>query len=80
MSNDDAIWRMLNARRVAVVGASEDPKKFSGLLVPSIVAGGFTGEVIPVNRRAKTVAGIPAYPTVSMLWDPLRPAWAGDRR
>jgi acyl-CoA synthetase (NDP forming) len=67
MSDDDAIWRMLKARRVAVVGASEDPKKFSGLLVPSIVAGGFTGEVIPVNRRAKSVAGIPAYPTVSEI-------------
>ena len=63
--DNDAIWRMLKARRVAVVGASQDPKKFSGVLVPSILAGGFTGEVFPVNPKADFVAGLQAYPSVS---------------
>ena len=62
---DDAIWRMLNARRVAVVGASQDPKKLSGTLMPSILTGGFTGEVFPVNPKADTIAGLKAYPSVS---------------
>jgi acyl-CoA synthetase (NDP forming) len=65
VGDTDAIWRMLKARRVAVVGASQDPHKFSGVLVPSILAGGFTGEVIPVNPRAETVAGLPCYASVS---------------
>ena len=65
MGDTDAIWRMLKARRVAVVGASQDPHKFSGVLVPSILAGGFTGEVIPVNPRADMVAGLKCYPSVS---------------
>lgn len=60
-----AIWRMLRARRVAVVGASQDTTKFSGVLVPSIISGGYTGEVIPVNRKADVVAGLKAYPSVS---------------
>ena len=65
MENNDAIWRMLRARRVAVVGASQDPTKFSGVLVPSILSGGYTGEVFPVNPRAEMVAGLKCYPSVS---------------
>jgi len=65
VEDNDAIWRMLKARRVAVVGASQDPTKFSGVLVPSILAGGYTGEVIPVNPRAERVAGLKCYPSVS---------------
>lgn len=65
MEDYDAVWRMLKARRVAVVGASQDPAKFSGVLVPSILAGGFTGEVFPVNPKADLVAGLKAYPSVS---------------
>ena len=64
MGDTDAIWRMLKARRVAVVGASQDPSKFSGVLVPSILAGGFTGEVFPVNPRAEKVAGLACYPAI----------------
>ena len=48
-----------------MVGASQDPTKFSGTLVPSIIAGGFTGDVFPVNPKADVVAGLKAYPTVS---------------
>ncbi len=65
VDDNDAIWRMLKARRVAVVGASQDPTKFSGVLVPSILAGGYTGEVFPVNPRAEVVAGLKCYPSVS---------------
>jgi acyl-CoA synthetase (NDP forming) len=65
VENNDAVWRMLKARRVAVVGASQDPTKFSGVLVPSILSGGFTGEVFPVNPKADVIAGLKAYPSVS---------------
>jgi len=63
--DDAAIRRMLNARRVAVVGASRDPKKLSGTLLPSILTGGYTGEVFPVNPKADVVAGLKAYPSVT---------------
>lgn len=65
VEKSDAIWRMLKARRVAVVGASKNPAKFGGLLVRSILSGGFTGEVIPVNARAEVVAGLKCYPSIS---------------
>jgi acyl-CoA synthetase (NDP forming) len=67
LASDDLapLWRMLKARRVAVVGASQDTTKFSGVLVPSILSGGFSGELFPVNRKADLVAGLKAYPSVS---------------
>jgi acyl-CoA synthetase (NDP forming) len=62
--DNDVIWRMLRARRVAVVGASQDVTKLSGTLVPSILRGGFSGELFPVNPKAEVIAGLKAYRSV----------------
>ena len=62
---DAALWRMLGARRVAVVGASSDPQKFGAILLQSIISGGFSGELFPVNPRADQIAGLRCYPSVS---------------
>jgi acyl-CoA synthetase (NDP forming) len=56
---------MLNARRVAVVGASTDPDKFGGVLLHSILAGGFDGQVFPVNPKASEIEGLPCFSSVS---------------
>jgi acetate---CoA ligase (ADP-forming) len=45
-------------RRVAVVGASSHPAK--GSLLTNLLRLGFQGEVIPVNPRGVTIAGLPA--------------------
>ena len=65
--NNTALWRMLRARRIAVVGASKDPTKFSGVLLRSIIDGGFTGEVFPINPKADRIAGLQCYPSVSEM-------------
>ena len=65
VQTDTALSRMLGARRVAVVGASSDPRKFGGVLLRSIISGGFSGELFPVNPRAERIADLRCYPTVS---------------
>ena len=62
---DATLKRMLGARRVAVVGASADPSKFGAVLLRSLISGGFSGEIFPVNPRAEQLAGLKCYPRVS---------------
>jgi len=59
-----SLRRVLAPRSVAVVGASDRPGSVGGAVLRNILADGFTGDVHPVNRRAATVAGLPAYPSV----------------
>ncbi len=64
-------WRsldaMINARSLAVVGASEKPMKFGSLFLKSQLDFGFKGRIYPVNPGEKTVFGLPCYPTLSSL-------------
>ena len=62
---DATLWRMLGARRVAVVGASADPTKFGAILLQSLISGGYSGEIFPVNPKAERIAGLQCYPSVA---------------
>jgi acyl-CoA synthetase (NDP forming) len=68
---DAALWRMVGARRVAVVGASSDPRKFGAILLQSIITGGFTGELFPVNPKVDRIADLKCYASVSDIPGPL---------
>ena len=50
-------------RRIAVIGASNDPSRASNDVFRHLVASGF--ECVPVNPNVSSVAGIPAYPTLA---------------
>jgi acyl-CoA synthetase (NDP forming) len=52
-----SVARLLAPRSVAVVGASGKERSIGGAIVANVVAGGFHGEVHPVNRRPTVVAG-----------------------
>ena len=49
-------------KTIAVVGASNDRRKFGNKAFRAFQAQGFT--VVPVNPREPTVEGVPTYPTV----------------
>jgi acyl-CoA synthetase (NDP forming) len=52
---------------VAVVGASDDQKKWGNWLARQALDGESVRKVFLINRRSETVLGRPAYPTVSSL-------------
>ncbi len=60
-----SIGRLLNPRSIAVVGASADPGKIGHLVLLNLLRAGFTGPIFPVNPRARSIAGILAYPSIA---------------
>jgi acyl-CoA synthetase (NDP forming)/GNAT superfamily N-acetyltransferase len=54
---------------VAVIGASRRPGAVGARLLANIVAGGFTGQVFPVNPHARTLAGLPCVASAADLPD-----------
>ncbi|MCW2711158.1 MAG: CoA-binding domain protein, partial [Marmoricola sp.] len=59
-----SIAAFLNARSVAVIGASRRSDTIGALLVRNLVLGDYAGRVYVVNPAADAVAGMPAYPSV----------------
>jgi predicted CoA-binding protein len=53
----------LTSGRIAVVGASDDPKNFGGNIRRSLIEHG--ADVVTVNPTVDTVGGEPAYATVT---------------
>jgi len=66
-----SLHHLLAPRSVAVVGASDRPGSVGGAVLRNLRAGGFTGAVYPVNRRAATVGGLPAVAGVAALPEPV---------
>lgn len=58
---------ILSPRRVAVLGASDNPIKAGGRPIHYMLRHGYTGDVYPVNPGRKTVQGLPAYPSLTEL-------------
>ncbi|QYN18104.1 acetate--CoA ligase family protein [Amycolatopsis sp. DSM 110486] len=58
---------LLEARSVAVVGASDREGNVGGTAIGHLLKFGYTGEIWPVHPSAETVAGLPAYRSVADL-------------
>ncbi len=61
------IDRILNPRRLAVVGASNDPEKRGYRAISTLVADGYEGEIIPINPKAPEILGFKAYPALEAV-------------
>jgi acyl-CoA synthetase (NDP forming)/GNAT superfamily N-acetyltransferase len=64
-----SVQHFLGARSVAVIGASRREDTVGRLLVRNIVLGDFQGRVYVVNPAASSVAGMPAYASVTDIPD-----------
>ncbi len=62
---------MLEARSVAVVGASDRPGSFGEQMMLQLVRGGFDGAVHPVNPHHAEVLGFPCHPGIEDLPEPV---------
>jgi acyl-CoA synthetase (NDP forming) len=63
----EVVSRLLRARSVAVVGASDDGTKASGRTLRYLLRYGYTGAIYPVNPRREQVQGVHAYPSLADL-------------
>jgi acetyltransferase len=52
-------------KRVAIIGASPDPKKIGHQIIKNVIDGGYEGEIIPINPNAGSVLGHKAYKSLS---------------
>ncbi|MCZ7661622.1 MAG: acetate--CoA ligase family protein [Thermoleophilia bacterium] len=62
-----ALDAVFSPQVVAVVGASNDPTKWGGTIMNNLLSGEFPGKVYPVNPKAGTVFGLPAFAGVDEL-------------
>lgn len=61
---------ILGPASVAVVGASDEPGSRGGDLFANLIAGGFRGAAVPVNRRGGVVRSVRAARSLSELAEP----------
>lgn len=61
---------LLNARSVAVVGASDKPGSFGGQIIKNLVDFGYPGHIYGVHPRLKELFGQRCYPRLSDLPTP----------
>lgn len=58
-------------RGVAVIGASADPLKLGHGVVRNLVESRYRGRIYPVNPKVGEILGLPCYPTVGEIPDPV---------
>lgn len=66
-----ALAAFLHPESVAIVGASDDPRRIGGRPIAYSLAAGFKGRLYPVNPNRETVQGLTAYPSVDALPGPV---------
>jgi acetyl coenzyme A synthetase (ADP forming)-like protein len=69
-----AVGHVLQPASVAVVGASRRRGTVGGEVLHNLVEGGFTGPLYAVNPQAREIDGVPAFPSVSELPEPVEMA------
>ena len=61
------IEAFFNPKRIAVIGASEDPDSIGYFVFRNMVGRGFRGVVYPVHPSAESVQGVEAFRTISAI-------------
>jgi uncharacterized protein len=64
-----AALRRGSTTRIAVVGASNDPSKYGNIIVNRLKGYGY--QVLPVNPKESTIAGLPAYRSLAEVPQPV---------
>lgn len=62
---------LLRPKSIAVIGASTRPERAGYLMMRNLLAGGFSGPVLPVTPKYQAVCGVLAWPDIASL--PLSP-------
>ncbi|GLC91794.1 acyl-CoA synthetase [Cupriavidus sp. TA19] len=62
---------IMTPRSIAVIGASEDPRKFGGRILRTLLEQGFHGTLYPVNAQRGELLGHQAYPSIDRIPGPI---------
>jgi acyl-CoA synthetase (NDP forming)/GNAT superfamily N-acetyltransferase len=71
MAEVASVAAILRPGSVAVVGAGRHPGNVGHQVVQSLLAGDFSGTVYPVNPSARAVSGVPAFPALLSVPEPV---------
>ena len=71
----DALHALFHPRAVAVIGASDDDTKHGYIVLTNIRDAGFPGGVYGISRRLKDVNGIPCFPDIASVPEPVDTAF-----
>ena len=66
-----SIAAILQPRSIAVVGAGRHPGNIGHEVLRSLLIGDFSGTVYPVNPSARAVCGVPAFPALLSIPEPI---------
>src|SRR5680860_818798 len=67
LNQASSLHRMLEARSVAVVGASSREGSFGSEMLGVLQEGSFAGDIYPINPRYSDIAGLPCYGSLAAL-------------
>ena len=70
-SDARSLLPILRPETVAVIGASDTPSRIGGRPIHSMKTMGFGGRILPVNPRRETVQGLPAWPSIRDVPEPV---------
>jgi acyl-CoA synthetase (NDP forming) len=59
--------RVFNPESVVVIGASTKPDKLGYHVMKSLVKGGYTGRIFPINPTTSEIWGLPAFPSLDKI-------------
>ena len=71
MHNHRQLKTFINPKNITVIGASERPGAWGSFIMESLLTWKFPGNIYPVNPKAKTIYGIPAFPDIKAVPDPV---------
>lgn len=62
-----AIAQLFKPRSIAVVGASANPERFSGKIIPTLLRQGYRGAIYPINPGRSNIGELPCYPDLASV-------------
>jgi len=70
-STDRAMRALLQPESVAILGCSAELERINGRPLKYFMDKGFAGRLYPVNPKYTEIVGLPCYPTVNAIPDPV---------